>query len=129
MRPVTRALRGLSLFAVAAVALAGCAGGQAQPREYGEVTTDGSGYYGNFMLGCTGVEPNDDGEYVDEELESQDYCRCVFEGLKDPGDGVPFAEMQEFEDAQADAEDGAEITVPADVRRIMDGCADGDARD
>ena len=127
MRPVTRAVRGLSLLAVSAVVLVGCAGGQPQPREYGEVNTNNEGYYGNFMLGCTGVEANSDGEYVDVEYESAEYCTCVFEGLRDPGDGVPFDQMLEFEEAQADAEEGTEITVPKAVQRIMDECDGGSA--
>jgi len=126
MRPVTRAVRGLSVAAVAALALTSCAGGQPQPTGYGEPTRDGSGFYGNFMYGCTGVEPNEDGEYVDEELESQEFCRCVYEGLSDPGAGVPFSEVRAFEEAQAEAEDGDDIEVPRDIQRIMDRCADGE---
>jgi hypothetical protein len=128
MRPVTRAVRGVSLLAVAAIALVGCAGGQPQPREYGEANTENEGYFGNFMLGCTGVQANEDGEYVDVRYESEEYCRCVFDRLRDPGDGVPFAEMQAFEEAQADAEEGTEITVPRNINRIMNSCADRSER-
>ncbi len=124
MRPVTRALRGLTVAAVAALALTACAGGQPQPRGYGEPTDDGSGFYGNFMLGCTGVEPNDDSEYVNVELESQEFCHCVYEGLSDPGDGVPFDQVRAFEEAQAEAEDGSDIEVPKNIQRIMDECAE-----
>ena len=37
------------------------------PTSYGDVNTTNEGYYGNFMFGCTGVEANDDGKYVDVE--------------------------------------------------------------
>ena len=121
MRPLTRAIRGLSLVLVASVALVGCTGVQPQPRDYGEANTNNEGYFGHFMLGCTGVEATD-GEYVDPTIASEDYCRCVFTGLKDPGDGVPFAEMQAFEEAQAEAESGEDIEVPRNVQRIMDRC-------
>jgi hypothetical protein len=127
MRPANRAARGLSLLVIAMVVLAGCAGGQPQPRGYGEPTTDGSGYFGNFMLGCTGVEPNEDGDYEDVRYESQEYCRCVFDGLSDPG-GVPFSEVQAFEDAQGEADDPSEITVPRNIQRVMDGCANESVR-
>jgi hypothetical protein len=124
MRPVsgrfsTRAARGLSLLAVTVVALSGCSGGQPQPREYGEVNTENEGYYGNFMLGCTGVEANADGEYVNVEYGSEDYCTCVFKGMKET---VTFDVAQEFEEAQAEAEDGSEITVPRAIREVMDDC-------
>ena len=128
MRPVTRAVRGLSLLAVSAVVLVGCAGGQPQPREYGEVNTNNEGYYGNFMLGCTGVEANGSGDYVPEDGEQLlmpvDYCRCVFEGMKET---VPFAEARVFEEAQADAEEGSDITIPKAIQSVMDDCSSGTA--
>jgi len=124
MHPLTRALRGASLAVVAAIALAGCSGVQPQPRNYGEVTTDGSGYFGNFMFGCTGVEPDSEGRYVDVELQSEDYCRCVFAGLKEK---VPFDEVRQFEEDQAEAEDGNDIEVPRNIRNVMDDCA-GESR-
>lgn len=123
MRPLTRAVRGLSMIAVVSIALTGCAGGQPQPRDYGEANTNNEGYFGHFMLGCTGVEA-EDGEYRDPTVASEDYCRCVFDGLKDPGDGVPFSEMQAFETAQAEAENSEDIKVPRNVQRVMDRCAD-----
>jgi hypothetical protein len=122
MRRVPPAVRCLAVLAVLAVPAAGCTGGQPQPRGYGEPTTDGSGYYGNFMLGCTGVEPNAEGDYVDVRYESQDYCRCVYDGLRDPG-GVPFGEMQAFEEAQSEAADSSEITIPRNIKGVMDECA------
>lgn len=121
MRPVTRAARGMILIAVAAIALAGCAGGQPQPKEYGEANTENDGYFGNFMLGCTGTEAVG-GKYDPDkiEFESEDYCRCVFAGMKET---VPFAEAKAFEEAQAETEDGADITVPKNIRTVMDDCA------
>ncbi len=124
MRPATRAARGLSLLAVAVIALSGCAGGQPQPREYGEVNTKNEGYYGNFMLGCTGVEANADGEYVDVKYASEEYCTCVFEGMKKT---VNFDTAREFEEAQADAEEGSDITIPKAIQTVMDDCGSGSA--
>ncbi len=121
MRPVTRAARGMILLAVAAIALAGCSGGQPQPREYGEVNTENDGYFGNFMLGCTGTEA-EGGEYPADkiEFESEDFCRCVFAGMKET---VPFAEAQAFDEAQAEAEDGSDIEIPKNIQTVMDDCA------
>lgn len=120
MRPVTRAARRLTVLAVAAIALAGCAGGQPQPRGYGDVNTDNKGYFGNFMLGCTGVKAVN-GEYKNEKYESEEYCRCVFAGMKET---VPFDEAEKFEKAQAETPKGTEITIPRNIRTVMDGCAD-----
>ena len=121
MRPVTRAARGMILLAVAAIALSGCAGGQPQPTEYGDANTENDGYFGNFMLGCTGIEA-EGGEYDPEkiEFESEEYCRCVFAGMKET---VPFAEAKAFEAAQAEAESGDDITVPKNIQAVMDDCA------
>jgi len=124
MRPATRAARGLSLLAVVVIALSGCAGGQPQPREYGEVNTKNEGYYGNFMLGCTGVEANSDGEYVDVKYQSEEFCTCVFEKMKAT---VPFDTAKEFEEAQADTPEGTEITIPKSIQTAMDDCTPGSA--
>ena len=101
------------------ITLVACTGGEAEPKDYGEVNTKGEGYYGNFMYGCTGVEPKD-GKYVDVKLESADFCRCVYDGLKEK---VPFSDMQEFEKEQADAADG-EIVIPKNIATVQDECAD-----
>src|SRR5690349_9655667 len=102
MRPESRSVRTALLLIIGALALAGCTGAKPEPDSYGDVNTKGEGYYGNFMYGCTGVEPTD-GEYVDVKLESADFCRCVFDGLKEK---VPFPDVKKFEEAQADAEPG-----------------------
>lgn len=119
MRQVTRRLRSLAVLSVAAVALVGCTGFESNPTEYGEVNTDNDGYYGNFMFGCTGVEANEDGEYVDVVLEDPEFCTCVFERLKET---VPFSEMQQLEEAQAEAEPG-EVELPEDVDAARRECA------
>ena len=124
MRSATRAARSLSLLAVAVIALSGCAGGQPQPREYGDVNTKNEGYYGNFMLGCTGVKANAEGEYVDVKYESEEYCTCVFRGMKET---VTFDTAREFEEEQADAESGADIVIPKSIQAVMDDCSPGSA--
>lgn len=117
-----RSLLTVITVAVAAFVLAACSPGQVQPREYGEVNSEGEGYYGNFMYGCTGVLPNEDGEYVDPTLENADFCRCVFEGLKEK---VPFDQVAEFDEAQADAaSDGSEVTIPKPIDEVRASCAD-----
>lgn len=100
------------------IALAGCSGRVQQPRDYGEVNTKGEGYYGNLMYGCTGVQPKD-GKYVNEKLSSSEYCKCLFEGLKE---SVPFSEAKSFEDAQADAKAGSEPDVPKGIAKVQKEC-------
>ena len=121
MRPAPRHVRLLIAGLVASVALVGCTGQQADPSEYGDVNTENDGYYGNFMFGCTGVEANDDGEYVDVKLENPDFCTCVFEQMKQT---VPFADAKAFDEAQADAEEGTEITIPSNIDSAREACAD-----
>ena len=103
---------------IAALALAGCTGQAQQPDNYGSANTDGEGFYGNFMFGCTGVTPVD-GEYQDTTLESQPFCRCVYDGMKET---VPFAEAKAFDEAQAAAEPGTDITVPPNIESIQERC-------
>ncbi len=103
---------------IAALALAGCTGQARQPDNYGSANTDGEGFYGNFMFGCTGVTPVD-GEYQDTTLESQPFCRCVYDGMKET---VPFAEAKAFDEAQATAEPGTEISVPPNIAAIQERC-------
>lgn len=120
MRPVTRAVRATCLVAVAAMSLVGCTGAQQQPREYGEVTEDGTGYFGNFMYGCTGVEePNGEGIYEDPTLASDEFCRCVFAGMKET---VPFDDAKQFEEDQAETPEGETIEVPRAIQAVMDSC-------
>jgi hypothetical protein len=108
---------------VAAVALVGCTGGQSDPTEYGSINDQNEGYYGNLMFGCTGVEANDDGEYVDVKLEDPDFCTCIFRGMKET---VPFADAQEFDEQQADAEEGTDITIPSNINTVRTTCAEDD---
>ena len=122
MRSLIRRLRTAAVPVVALAAVAGCAGIEPAPDEYGDVNTENDGYYGNFMFGCTGVEANEDGEYVDIKLENPDFCTCVFEGLKET---VPFSEMQAFEEAQAEAEDG-ELEIPDNIDGVRQDCAGDD---
>lgn len=120
MRQVTRFRLTFAVLAVCFVALAGCSTALRQPSSYGDVNDQGDGYYGNFMFGCTGVEPTD-GKYVGATLESPEYCTCVFEGMKD---NVPFSEAKDFEDAQADTPEGDTIEIPDDIRKVMNNCED-----
>lgn len=124
MRRPSEFVRNVIIVAVSAVALAACTGAQAsQPDEYGEVNDNNEGYYGNFMYGCTGVEANAEGEYVDVEFADPAFCTCVFRGLKET---VNFGEMKEFDEAQAEAEDGEEIEIPEDIDRVRRTCAESD---
>lgn len=120
-----RRLLSTALLGCVALVAAACGVGEPQPTEYGEVNDDNDGYYGNFMFGCTGVEANEDGEYVDWTLENPDFCTCVFRGLKE--ENVPFAEMQEFEEAQAEAADDEDIPLPENVDEIRITCGEDDA--
>jgi hypothetical protein len=105
---------------IGALALAGCGGQASQPDSYGSANPDGDGFYGNFMFGCTGVTPVD-GEYRDTTLESQPFCRCVYDGMKET---VPFAEAKAFDEAQAAAEPGTDISVPSNIAAIQQRCGD-----
>lgn len=112
------------MFAVIAVLFAlvatSCTGAVRDPTQYGDANTKGEGFYGNLMYGCTGVLPDTDGNYVDEKLSSSDYCKCLFEGLKDR---VPFSDVRDFEEAQADAEPGNEPDVPKGITAVQDDCS------
>ena len=104
----------------ASVVLLGCTGQARQPDSYGEPNPDGEGFYGNFMFGCTGVEPVD-GDYQDPVLESQAFCRCVYDGMKET---VPFSEAKSFDEAQAEVEPGEELVIPAGIETVRERCAD-----
>jgi len=120
MRSASRSIRRMSLLVVCAVALVGCGGQQRDPSEYGDVNSDGEGYYGNLMYGCTGVEPDDDGKYVNAELENEAFCKCLFNGLKET---VPFQDAKKFDEAQAKAEPG-ELDVPNNIAKVQQKCGD-----
>jgi hypothetical protein len=120
MRPTSRSVRRLSLLAVCAIALAGCGGQQADPKDYGEINDQGDGFYGNLMYGCTGVEPNDDGKYTGDTLAPADFCTCLWRGLEET---VPFDDTKKFDEAQADAEAG-EIEVPSNIAKVQQRCGE-----
>ncbi len=123
MRPTSRTVRRLSVLAVCAIALAGCGGQEAAPKDYGEINTKGDGFYGNLMYGCTGVEPTD-GKYVDVKLQEPEFCTCLWRGLKAT---VPFDDVKKFDEAQAEAEEG-EIKVPENIAKVQQRCGeDNDA--
>jgi hypothetical protein len=125
MRFLPRPARVLMLTAVASMALMGCAGGQQrQPKEYGDINTKNEGYYGNLMFGCTGVEANDKGKYVDVKLETPDFCTCVFRGMKET---VPFTDAEAFDEQQADAPEGTDIKLPANINKVRTTCAEDDS--
>lgn len=85
-----------------------------QPTDYGEQ------YESNFMLGCTGVDP-ETGEVPNggELLAPEDECGCIYDGLVEK---VPFDEAKEFEDQQSEAESGADIEIPDNIAAIIDDC-------
>lgn len=122
-RTARRTSRIVVALAAASIALVGCTGGQSDPTEYGDVNDENDGYYGNLMFGCTGVEANDEGEYVDVTLEDPDFCTCVFRGMKET---VPFADAQEFDETQAEAEEGTDITIPSNINTVRTTCAEDD---
>lgn len=115
-RPIPRSVLGVAVAAIAL--LAACGGQERQPDGYGSANPDGEGYYGNFMYGCTGVEPVD-GRYLEPVLESQQFCRCVYDGMQET---VPFADAAAFEEAQAEAEPGNAIEVPSSIASVQEAC-------
>lgn len=116
----SRTLRAVMLaFVAGAVLVTGCSSSMRQPTDYGEVNAEGTGFYGNFMYGCTGVQPVD-GKYKNPELNSESYCKCLFEGLKDK---VPFDEVRDFEEKQAAADEGNEPEVPKGIEAVRRDCA------
>lgn len=106
-----RAVIGVLGAVIAAAALIGCTG-PTQPKEYGDA------YKENFMIGCTGVEPNEEGQFVDPSLGTVSYCECVYQGLVDT---VPFDQVEAFEKQQAESEAG-QIVVPANIEAVYDRC-------
>lgn len=125
MRPVHRSARVLIVVIAASMALVGCTSGQKpEPDNYGEINTENEGYYGNLMFGCTGVEANDDGKYVDVKLENPDFCTCIFRGMKET---VPFPDAKQFDEQQAEAEEGTTIELPANINKVRTTCAEDDS--
>ena len=113
----TRPTRVLALVAiVVGMVLPLACGVNPQPKEYGD------DYRANFMLGCTGREPNGDVPDGGEVLASKKVCACIYDGLEET---VPFDEAKDFEDKQSKAESGADIEVPKNIQSIIDGCAGG----
>ena len=113
-RPTVRML--LAVLLTAFVTVAAACGVNPQPTGYGDQ------YEENFMLGCTGVDP-ETGESPDgyEPLASESQCTCVYEGLEEK---VPFEEAEQFEEAQAEAESGDDIEVPENIAEIFSDCED-----
>lgn len=103
----------IAIVALIALTAAACGANQ-QPTGYGE------DYRNNFMLGCTGVDP-DTGESPEgyEPLASEKQCVCVYDGLVEK---VPFEEAKDFEESQAEAETGADIEIPDNIAAIFDDC-------
>lgn len=120
MRSVSRPIRRISLLLVCAVALAGCGGVVRDPKDYGEINSKGEGFYGNLMYGCTGVQPDDNGNYKNPKLGTEDFCKCVYKGLKQT---VPFPDTKKFDEAQA-KEDAGSITVPSNIANVQKKCGD-----
>ncbi|MCZ7631206.1 MAG: hypothetical protein M5U19_20130 [Microthrixaceae bacterium] len=99
---------------VAALAFLGAScGANTQPTGYGD------DYKDNFMLGCTGVDTDGQSPEGYEKLASEKQCTCVYDGLEEK---VPFEEAKEFEEAQAEADSGAEIDVPDNIAKIFEDC-------
>jgi len=105
-------LRLVVLLVACILAATTACSGQTQPREYGEK------YEANFMIGCTGVEPNAEGVFSDPSLGTVPYCECVYDGLVEK---VPFDQVEEFEKQQA-TEEAGQIVVPAPIQAVYDGC-------
>lgn len=120
MRSVSRPIRRMSILMVCAVALAGCGGVVRDPDKYGDINSKGEGFYGNLMYGCTGVQPNDEGQYENPTLGSEDFCKCVFKGLKET---VTFEDTKKFDQAQA-KEDAGDITVPSNIAKVQERCGE-----
>jgi len=127
MRSVPRSARALIIAVVASMAMLGCTGGQPpDPSSYGDINTINDGYYGNLMFGCTGVQADEAGDYDTsslpeaDRLESPDFCTCVFRGMKET---VPFADAQAFDEQQADAAEGENIELPANINTVRTSCA------
>jgi hypothetical protein len=108
-----KAVATVGLIALLTLIVASC-GVNPQPTGYGD------DYRDNFMLGCTGVDP-ETGESPEgyEQLASEKQCTCVYDGLEEK---VPFEEAKEFEDTQAEAESGSDIKVPDNIAAIFDDC-------
>lgn len=108
--------------------LPACTGGQTVVRDYGNpAETTKKDYYDDFMFGCTGVEAKPGtNTYSNPKLASQNYCDCVYKGMKAK---VPFSDAKAFEEEQAAAtenKDGTyDITIPKNIKTVMASC-DGD---
>jgi hypothetical protein len=104
----SRSPRPLLAVLVGALLVTGACGAQSEPREYG------AEYEEDFMFGCTGVEGD-----AAPTLASRQFCECYYEQLVDK---VSFDKAREFEREQAQATDGDDIVVPADIQAVIDRC-------
>jgi hypothetical protein len=112
----SRPLRSILLcLAVAALPVLSACGQRTQPNEYN------ADYEKNFMFGCNEQKnvPEDDPEDTTAGPQApEDYCKCVYDGLKKK---VNFEDAKAFEEQQAE-EDAGQIEVPKNIQSVFDSC-------
>ena len=111
---MSRSLRSLLPALVLVVLFAAACTGQRTVEVYSDQ------YEKNFMFGCHTQQsiPEDS---AGGPQASDDYCKCVYKGLKEK---VPEAQVKEFEEKQAE-EDAGEIEVPKPIKSVFDSCTKG----
>jgi len=90
--------RHAALVLALVVALGACSHQRQVPDSYGNTTRD------NFAEGCEEAltEPEGQGEAYSDE-DATDVCRCSYEAISDPDDGIPFEDFKTFNDELEDS--------------------------
>ncbi|MCP4433957.1 MAG: hypothetical protein GY812_00460 [Actinomycetia bacterium] len=122
-RPTPKSPMRLAVVATLVVFASAACGVNPQPTDYGD------DYENNYMLGCSGYFWDAGAEDPDDRQldKSKDAvvttpvaeCECMYAGFEG---SIPFSEVKEFEDRQAEAETGDDIEIPDNIAKIIDDC-------
>lgn len=75
--------------------LAGCGTGQKQAEDY-------KGLEESFIKGCEATVAADAEDPEAKATPSDDFCRCAFDALSDPDEGVEFGELMDINEELTD---------------------------
>jgi hypothetical protein len=96
------------------VALGACSHQRKIPDSYGDTTRD------NFIEGCEEslTQPEGEGEVFSDE-DATAVCRCSYEAISDPDEGIPYEDFKTFNE---DLEDDPG-PLPDELRDRIDACS------
>ena len=103
----------LSALVLGVLAVVSSCAGTARINEYGDDLER------NFVATCTQDTRLGDGSTTVVPLQSEDYCRCVYEKMRDEY-GFTVDELRDFEAEVKAADRGEAPEVPADLKNAME---------